>query len=38
VVDLQLRGENQDALKHLGRAVALDTTFVWARLQLASLI
>lgn len=34
-VDLQLRGENQDALRHLGRAVALDPTFVWAELQLA---
>jgi DNA-binding SARP family transcriptional activator/TolB-like protein len=34
-VDLQLRGENQDALKYLRRAVVLDTTFVWAELQLA---
>jgi len=34
--ELQSRGFDQDAVPHLRRAVALDTTFTWARLQLAS--
>jgi tetratricopeptide (TPR) repeat protein/TolB-like protein len=34
-VDLQLRGADREALEHLRRAVALDSTFTWARLQLA---
>lgn len=34
-VDLQLRGADRDALDHLRRAVALDSSFTWARLQLA---
>ena len=34
-VELQLRGGHQDALAHLLRAVAIDSTFIAARLQLA---
>ena len=34
-VELQLQGGNQDALEHLLRAVAIDSTFSTAKLQLA---
>jgi DNA-binding SARP family transcriptional activator len=34
-VDLQSRGFDADAIPHLRRAVALDTTFTWAQMQLA---
>jgi len=34
-VDLQSRGFDEDAIPHLRRAVALDTTFTWAQMQLA---
>lgn len=34
-VDLQSRGFDKDAVPHFKRAVALDTTFTWAQMQLA---
>jgi DNA-binding SARP family transcriptional activator/tetratricopeptide (TPR) repeat protein len=34
-VDLQQRGFDRDAVEHLSRAVAIDTSFTWARMQLA---
>ena len=34
-VDLQGIGLQRDAVKHLRRAYELDTTFIWARMQLA---
>jgi hypothetical protein len=33
--ELQSRGFDEDAIPHLRRAVALDTTFTWAKMQLA---
>ena len=33
--DLQSRGFDEEAVPHLRKAVALDTTFTWAKLQLA---
>jgi DNA-binding SARP family transcriptional activator len=33
--DLQSRGLDKDAIPHLRRAAELDTTFIWARMQLA---
>ena len=34
-VDLQLHGFDRDAVSHLRRAAAIDTSFRWARMQLA---